>query len=275
MGYQLESVSSVGLQRSKDLFNRGFSDYIIPTQLDDASWASFVVQEGIDTKASQVLLMGSKQIGIALVSRRGWSSRIAAMSIVPEARGAGAGSWLMVQLIEQARERGERSMVLEVIETNLSALHVYQHAGFELVRRLFGYEASSLVPGPGVLEEVDPALVARHVTLFGLEDLPWQLSGESLVHDGRPVLAFQSGEAYAQVLPTGEDRVVLRALIVPPAFRRQGHAGRLLAALAARYPERTWLVPALCPEELDGWFSAHGFKRTSLSQRQLRLDLSA
>ena len=98
MGFQLQSVSSAGLQPSLEIFNRGFSDYIIPIQLDDASWASFVVQEGIDTKASQVLLMGSKQIGIALVSRRGWSSRIAAMSIVPEARGAGAGSWLMTSI---------------------------------------------------------------------------------------------------------------------------------------------------------------------------------
>ena len=275
MGYRLERVSSVGLQHSKDIFNQGFSDYVIPIQLEDASWVRFIVHEGIDTNASQVLFMGTKQIGIVLVSIRGWSSRIAAMSVVPDARGAGAGSWLMKQLIDQARDRGERTITLEVIETNLPALHVYQNAGFELVRRLFGYEASSLVPGPGALEEIDPAYVARLVTRFGLDDPPWQLSGESLVQDGRPLLGYQSGEAYAQVRPTGEDRVVLRALIVPPAARRQGHAGRLLAALAARFPERTWIVPALCPEEFDGWFSAHEFNRTDLSQRQLRLDLSA
>lgn len=52
MGYRLESASSVGLLQSKDLFNRGFSDYIIPTQLDDAFWARFIVHEGIDTNAS-------------------------------------------------------------------------------------------------------------------------------------------------------------------------------------------------------------------------------
>jgi ribosomal protein S18 acetylase RimI-like enzyme len=275
MGYRIESASSVGLQQSQELFNRGFSDYIIPTQLDDASWVSFIVHEGIDTNASQVLLMGSKQIGIALISRRGWSSRIAAMSIVPEARGAGAGRWLMEQLIGQAHDRGERTMVLEVIEANLPALHLYQNMGFMPVRRLFGYEASGLIPGSSTLEEIDPARVARLVTMFGLDDLPWQLSGESLVQDGRPVIGYQAGEAYAQVLATGQDRVVLRALIVPPAARRQGHAGRLLAALAARYPERLWFVPALCPEELDGWFSDHGFTRSDLSQRQLILDLSA
>ncbi len=275
MGYQLESVSSVGLQQALEIFNRGFSDYIIPTQLDAASWARFIGHEAVDTLASQVVSMGSKQIGIALVSRRGWTSRIAAMSVVPDPRGAGAGSWLMAQLIKQACDRGERRMVLEVIETNLPAFHVYKKAGFEPVRRLFGYEASALIAGTGALEETDPALVARLVTIFGLDDLPWQLSGESLVHNGHPVLGYKSGEAYAQVLPTGSGRVVLHALIVPPAARRQGHAGRLLAALAARYPEQTWLVPALCPEELDGWFSAHGFIRSDLSQRQLSLDLSA
>lgn len=273
MGYRLESAASVGLQQAKDIFNQGFSDYIIPTRLDDVSWARFLLHEGVDTNASQVLLMGSKQVGIALLSRRGWSSRVAAMSIVPEARGAGAGSWLMEQLIGQARDRGERKMVLEVIESNLPALHLYQHVGFELVRRLFGYEASSLPPGSGALEEIDPAHVARLVTLFGLDDLPWQLSGESLVHAGPPVIGYRSGEAYAQVLPAGQDRVVLRALVVPPAARRQGHAGRLLAALAARYPECAWFVPALCPEEVEGWFSAQGFIRSEISQRQLSLDL--
>ena len=43
----------------------------------------------------------------------------------------------------------------------------------------------------------------------------------------------------------------------------------MLRALLARYPLKTWRVPALCPEEAGGPFARVGFERGSLSQYQM------
>jgi len=54
-----------------------------------------------------------------------------------------------------------------------------------------------------------------------------------------------------------------------PHARRQGHAGALLRAVIARYPEKTWRVPATLPEEFSGVFEKCGFTREKLSQWQM------
>ncbi len=47
------------------------------------------------------------------------------MAIAPGARGQGIGLWCMDRLVDEARARGERSMVLEVIEQNDPAVRLY------------------------------------------------------------------------------------------------------------------------------------------------------
>ena len=88
--------------------------------------------------ADVVLLAGDIPAGIALIARRGWTSRLAAMGISLEWRGRGAGTWFINGLLREASERGEREMVLEVIEQNEPAVALYTRSGFEIVRRLVG-----------------------------------------------------------------------------------------------------------------------------------------
>ena len=84
------------------------------------------------------------------------------MAVVPEARGRGVGKWLMAQLIAEAKARGERVMVLEVIEQNEPAVRLYKGCGFHTQRRLVSYalaqaeEMAEVEP-----EEVDPRELGR------------------------------------------------------------------------------------------------------------------
>ncbi|MDF1478375.1 ribosomal protein S18-alanine N-acetyltransferase [Leifsonia sp. H3M29-4] len=56
---------------------------------------------------------------------------IQTIAVVPEARRAGLGRVLMLQLIAQARERGAREIFLEVRADNPAAQSLYESLGFE------------------------------------------------------------------------------------------------------------------------------------------------
>jgi ribosomal protein S18 acetylase RimI-like enzyme len=213
-------------------------------------------------------------VGVALIARRGWTSRLAAMALVPEARGQGVGRWAMGQLLDQARARGERRMVLEVIESNEPAVRLYRHSGFCLLRRLAGYKAvSPNGADPIPVEEVDIREVARLVTAHGLPDLPWQVSGESLALMGPPNRAYRLGDAYAVISDPAAPQIVVRSVVVKPEGRGQGLAARLLHLLMDSHPDTRWIVPALCPEEMGGLFERVGFARSEISQLQMAIAL--
>jgi ribosomal protein S18 acetylase RimI-like enzyme len=213
-------------------------------------------------------------VGAALIARRGWTSRLAGMAIAPDARAQGIGRWCMDRLLHGARARGERAMVLEVIEQNEPAVRLYQRCGFRTLRRLVSYVVSQPAGAADVaLEEADLHTVARLVSAHGLPDLPWQISGESLAQAGPPNRAYRLGAAYVTISNPDEAQVAIRSLLVAPNGRRQGQATRLLRAVMARHPGKTWQVPALCPEEIGGVFEKAGFVQESLSQLQMIADL--
>ena len=168
MNLDLESVLDYGLDRALDLLNRGFCDYVVPIELDAAELHQMVVQDSIDVSSSRVLLRDGQPAGIALIARRGWTARLAAMALVPGARGAGLGRWLMERLIDEARARGERAMVLEVIEQNEPAVRLYNRCGFCTVRRLVGAVASPPHSNPTDSPSEPAALVEIDVCEFAV-----------------------------------------------------------------------------------------------------------
>jgi hypothetical protein len=217
------------------------------------------------------MLADGVPVGAALIARRGWTSRLAGMAIVPEARRRGAGKALVEQVLRAARQRGERSMVLEVIEQNGPAVQLYESLGFRRVRRLVGFaRPASAVEGSGVgdsgWEEVDVREVAAQVGARGLPDLPWQLSGETLAQVGPPYRGFRRGAAWLAVSDTAAATVGIRALV---GGKSEAEGEALLRAVQASFPGKEWRVGALWPEELAGVFVSAGFSRTPLSQWQM------
>jgi hypothetical protein len=167
-------------------------------------------------------------------------------------------------------------MVLEVIESNDVAVRLYRGCGFQVVRRLVSYLLNAGQAGEaGDLGDVDPREVARMVTVHGLPDMPWQISGESLVHLGPPNRGVRLDRAYALISDPEREQIGIRALVVERGAPEREQVVRLLRALIARYPGKGWRVPALLPEELGGPFEAVGFVRGELAQLQLLLGLSS
>lgn len=256
------------------LLNLSFENYLVPVHFDLSQFLTMLRKDNIDLNASRVLLADGVPSGIALIARRGWTSRLAAMGIARDMRGKSAGSWFMEGLIREARERNDREMVLEVIEQNETAVHLYQKCGFQTVRRLIGLIHREAVRGAkSDLQEIDLREMGRLILQYGWQNLPWQLSGETIALFTPPARAFKKGGAYIAVSNPQVEHVVIWSLLVEPNARGEGLAEGILHQIMANYEGKTWHVPAIWPGEFESIFETAGFEREDLSQWQMRLSL--
>lgn len=256
------------------LLNLSFERYLVPVHFELLQFLTMLRKDTVDLSASRVLLADGAPAGIALIARRGWTSRLAAMGITKEMRGQRLGSQFMEGLVREARERGDREMVLEVIEQNEAAVRLYRNCGFETVRRLIGFKyQDAKQDAKNGLIEVDLREMGRLVSLYGLPDLPWQLSGETVALLTPPARAFGWEKAYVAVSNPEAEHVAVWSLLVEPQARGVGRATELLRRVISSYAGRTWHVPAILPEELGVVFERAGFRREELSQWQMSLRL--
>ena len=274
MEFDIKPASDYPLPDLVELLNRGFENYFIPIQFNDPMFLAMLHKDSVDLSVSRVLLADQEPLGIALIARRGWASRLAAMGISEGIRGRGAGTWLMQKLIREACERQDREMVLEVIEGNGPAVRLYQNYGFQTIRRLIGlihkdegeYETSEL-------QEMDLGKMGRLISQHGLPDLPWQLSGETIAQMTPPARAYQKGRAYAVISNPDAEHVVIWSVLVEPHARGNSLGVDMLKSIIAHHAGKTWHVPALFPEVFGKVFKQAGFEREELSQWQMRLAL--
>ncbi len=69
--------------------------------------------------------------------------------------------------------------------------------------------------------------------------------------------------------------LTLRGIVVDLSCRGQGLARRLLGGIAARFPGRRWVVPAIVPEGLaNEFFFRSGFRQATISQFEMVYGLS-
>lgn len=256
------------------LLNLGFENYLVPIQFGLSQFLTMVRKDSIDLMSSQILLADDEPSGIALIARRGWTSRLAAMGISQQIRGKGAGSWFMDKLIQEAYERGDHEMTLEVIEQNEPAVRLYRNYGFQTIRRLVGFTRKSTVEDSTQdLHEIDLRQAGHLISLHGLPDLPWQLSGESIAHMNPPARAYRKGKAYAVISNPNVEHVTIWSLLVEPDARGNELGVDMLRSVTAKQGGKAWHVPAVLPEELGKVCEKAGFEKDRLSQWQMRLAL--
>ena len=265
-----EQTLSLPLTTLAELFAQAFKDYLVPISSDPVALAARIRQEQIDQAASLVIRAPNAELaGIALIARRGDTSRLAGMGITIPWRGQKAGQALVTRVLQEASERQDRRMVLEVIEQNMPAVRLYEKSGFVALRRLVGYEAPDIVPLPAALEAASIAEYAAAVARHGEPDLPWQLTAATSGAATLPAVAFRCGHATALLVVT-PDVLTLRGIVVDSSCRRQGHARRLLGGLAVRFPGRRWVVPAIVPDGLaTEFFLSNGLRHATISQLEM------
>lgn len=251
------------------LFALAFQGYFVTVPDDPKGLAARVRQEQIDLAASCAVWAGAESVGVIFMARRGSVSRVAGMGITPDWRGKGASGSMMQRIISDARARGEARVLLEVIEQNTPAVKLYHKHGFQVTRRLVGYETANLQAVNASLQQI-PLEEAQHdLQRYSAADLSWQLRPTTLAGVTLPAQAFRLADATAivNVLP---GTVAIRAIVVPPEQRRQGQGRMLLHALAHHFPNHKFTIPAIVPQTLaDDFFLKLGFGHSAISQFEM------
>lgn len=270
----LKPANEFTIPQLADLMTRSFEGYFVPVNITDVIMLTMLRRDGVDLTSSRVILKDGELAGLALIARRGWTSRLAAMGIVSTARNGGTGTWAMQQLIAEAQARGDKEMLLEVIEQNTAGVKLYEKVGFTKIRRLVGYRLENPpVESEEELEEVDIREVARMVSYHGLKDLPWQLSGPTIAHHTPPSRAYRLNDAYCLISNPEATDVSISSVLVKARSRGAGLSAVLMRALFARFPNKVWHVSPIFPEEMGVIFEQVGMTRETLSQWQMSLTL--
>lgn len=271
MAIEFESITKFGPEEAADLFDRAFADYFVRLPFTPATLWHMARVDSVSLADSCVALDDGRAVGVALIARRGWTCRLAAMGLLPEARRRGVGRALVTHLLAGARTRGDRRMVLEVIEQNPAAVRLYEATGFARVRRLVGLVGTGSPPADDLPEpaEVDVRTVARHISHHTGDDWPWQISGESVAQHTPPARGFGMEDAWVTVRGLDGPQVSLLGLTASAGPERARRASRLIRALMARHPGKTWRISAYWPEELADWFEPAWFTRQELTQWQM------
>lgn len=117
--------------------------------LDRLCWGNIWSADGygreIDSDRSDLLLLThataaeAPPIGLGCLWAILNEGHITLLGIHPQYQGQGLGSWLLVQLLQSARDRALDSATLEVRVSNESALRLYNRFGFQQVGRRRAY----------------------------------------------------------------------------------------------------------------------------------------
>ncbi|MBS1728111.1 MAG: GNAT family N-acetyltransferase [Armatimonadetes bacterium] len=254
-----------------DVVTRCFEGYIMPFRLDAPTFERRFRPEGLDSQASILLFDGDAPAGVCLIARQGWTSRVAAMAIAPDFRSQGVGKRLMQRVIQEAKDRKDRRLVLEVIEQNPPAIGLYESVGFAKTRRLVGYRRGAQSGSPFELREIDPAEVVRLQSVECSTDLPWDFRPETLTLKTNTVGISLDDQAYALITETPE-RVVLWSVFARRDHRQAGRGRTIVEAIAARNPGASLMTPVALPDDhFSEFFAALGFEHHPISQFEMEL----
>jgi ribosomal protein S18 acetylase RimI-like enzyme len=274
MTLQLKPASEFPLSQLADLMTRSFEGYFVPINITESALLSMLKRDSIDLTSSRVMMNENEPVGIALIARRGWTSRLAAMGILSEGRNQSLGTQTMQKLIEEAKERQDKEMILEVIEQNTAGVKLYEKVGFKKVRRLVGYKIENpQVESNEELKEIDIRELARLVTYHGLKDLPWQLSGTTIMQHTPPSRAFKLNDAYCLISNPDANDIVIWSVLVKSRSRGAGLSNVMIKTLFKKFQNKIWHVPAIFPEDMSFIFEQVGMQRENISQWQMSLNL--
>lgn len=251
-----------------EILNRCFEDYLVPFVLAGDIFAPRFAAESLSLADSRIWLDGDTPVALALISRRGWTSRLAVFAICPQWRGKGYGRAMMLRLTEEARARGDAQMLIEVIKGNDAAQRLYESVGFTVQWRLRAFSSVGAEKAASAgLRHVDPCTVAD-MMMQESRALPWLIHPLTALALAGVGVALEDN-AFA-IVNTLFKEPQLRALYVKPQARRQGYASRLLAQLADAFPGI--IAPCAVPDSLSGLYERNGWQALAIEQYQLRQD---
>ena len=276
MKFEIIPAHEVTLAEQAIIFTEAFAGYLAGSiPMDAESLARFLSVQGVDLCYSRFVRAAGKLAGFGYINRTGNISRLAAMGVVPSARRAGAARYLLLHLLDEARNRRDNTMMLEVFEQNPGAHALYSSNGFREITRLFGWRRKEDVDltdaAAGLIEEISLLAASETPSAFDYPEIPWQISRHAVLKLAA-AQAFRIGDT---AIVIGDARSL--PIRVHAFFTLPGKIDEIRSAFSAilqRFPGSEFFAPAIFPEKFgEQIFQPLGFIREPLNQFLMRQDL--
>ncbi len=277
-GITFQAAIDFDFSKLASIFTAGFQGYFVKIELTALMLELICRTESSDLSSGLVAIHHNQPVGILMLARRGWTSRIHAMGVIPEYRGQGVGRLLLEQCIASARERGDKFLKLEVIAANTQAQHLYAARGFQVQQKLVGFQRTSQPDSfhsAHILQTIDTLEFAHILRLECDVLLPWQLQPETLGSYVAPTHALGLDNKAFVLLSHSNNHTTstIRGLIVRKDFRGLGWGTKLLQTLFTQYPNRAWNFSPIFPDGLmNGFLQRHDFTLNPIEQFEMWLE---
>ena len=265
--FEIIPAHDLSLAAQAATFTEAFRNYIGGSfAMDAAALSRSIREQGVDLCYSLFARNAAGPCGFGYIGRIGDISRLAGMGVLDTARRTGVARGLLRHLLDQARERGDRMMVLEVIEQNPPAYALYEKEGFRSLTRLCGWRRP---PGgatndlPQQLAEISLAVASQMPAVQEYPELPWQISRHA-------VAKLESARAfvYERALAVISDPAVAGPIRIHAVSSRQ-----VLSAVLQRHFDREFFARPLFPETFGPEiFAPLGFTKEPLTQWLMRYE---
>lgn len=269
---QLVPAHDLPLAEQAAVFTAAFDGYIGGSfAMDSAALARFICAQGADLCYSRFVQFNGELAGFGYISRTGNISRLAAMGVLLEARRHGVARQLLRHLVEEAKERHDEAIVLEVIEQHRPAHALYRSNGFREVTRLLGWRRAPdavTPPGKALLEQISLGDACHKVaTANNFPALPWQVSPNGVAKLAA-ARAFRAGNATIVIGAPESPEIRVHAIFSSACGDQRWADMRLaLSAVLTRYPGSEFFTPPVFPQEFGrNVFQPLGFALYPINQ---------
>ncbi|MFT5165783.1 MAG: ribosomal protein S18 acetylase RimI-like enzyme [Saprospiraceae bacterium] len=153
---EIKTLEKSSLANLTTVFNEAFSDYIIPIQWTEAILSRKFKADNVDLSLSPGYFVDGKLCGFIFhfIGTREKSPVVwnGGTGVAPDQRGQGVTTKLYEFILPFMQESGFDRTVLEVIEGNNPAIHIYQKNGFSTTRKLDCYKGTieAVAPPEGI-----------------------------------------------------------------------------------------------------------------------------
>lgn len=239
-------------------FMEAFSDYALDMRyMNEHHLLSRWIKNAMSYESSVAAFDGDRMVGFTVVGLDDWKGERAAFDagtgVIREYRGFGVAPAIFDLAIRGLRDKGVKKFVLEVLQTNKSAVGTYKKLGFGIAREFDCFElrrgnvrlAASEPAERLIIETVGKGLLPL---MQSFADWPpsWETSFASMarIPDELTIYGARFQDQWAGFAAYYPGLNWIMNVVVDPAHRRRGIATRLMARLIHGMPDG-WTVVKL------------------------------
>lgn len=238
---EFRNLKNRTIEELLSVFNRSFSDYVVPFHLSLEQLELKIETEKIDLSLSVGVFESEKLEGFILQAWKEENGKHtiynAGTGVTQEYRGKGLVRKMYDFIIPVLKERKAEVLILEAIDSNSRAIRAYENLGFKIIRKLLCFNGIINLKEKNteiLIEEMDSFQWKVFQSFWDIEP-SWQNS--SVVLTGmekkyRILGAYKNEQLVGYIIYNPEARKVCQ-FAVDKSYRRQGVGSELFRTIGA------------------------------------------